>query len=83
MKNPAQSSQIGQVLTGDKMETAVSIGLSCNLLTDSMHLFLLSDAVVTAIPQLLTTMLDEACRRFDNIVKGGENFIPNRILFSG
>lgn len=60
-----------QVLTGDKMETAVSIGLSCNLLTDSMHLFLLSEMEVKSVPQMLKFMLDEARSHFDNKLRSG------------
>ncbi|CAM6101933.1 unnamed protein product [Calypogeia fissa] len=51
------------VLTGDKLETSVSVALSCNLLADSMHLFLLSDNVSKSVPQLLRSMLDEARRQ--------------------
>ncbi|KAL3683459.1 hypothetical protein R1sor_001481 [Riccia sorocarpa] len=51
------------VLTGDKLETSVSVGLTCNLLADSMHLFLISDSVQKSVPQMLRSMLDEAHRQ--------------------
>jgi len=61
----------GQILTGDKMETAVTISLSCNLLTDSMHLFLLPDVLGKSVGQLLRNMLDEARRHFDDKLTEG------------
>ncbi|XP_073386553.1 uncharacterized protein [Physcomitrium patens] len=54
------------VLTGDKIETAVTISLSCNLLADSMHLFFFPDALVKVVGQMLKNMLDEARHHFDN-----------------
>ncbi|XP_024528142.1 probable phospholipid-transporting ATPase IA [Selaginella moellendorffii] len=48
------------VLTGDKLETAVSIGLTSNLLVESIHMFLLSEKCCKSIPQMLTNMLEEA-----------------------
>jgi hypothetical protein len=67
----------GQVLTGDKLETAVSIGLSCNLLADSMHLFLLSESVTTSVPQLLRTMLREAENNYSVKLIPGKSFESN------
>ncbi|KAI5067311.1 hypothetical protein GOP47_0017839, partial [Adiantum capillus-veneris] len=51
------------VLTGDKLETAVAIGLACKLLVDSMHLFLLCESALNSVPQMLHNMLDEARQR--------------------
>lgn len=56
------------MLTGDKMETAVTISLSCNLLADSMHLFLLPDVLGKFVGQMLRNMLEEARRHFDDKV---------------
>lgn len=69
----------GQVLTGDKMETAVTISLSCNLLADSMHLFLLPDVLGKSVGQLLCNMLDEARRHFDDkLAEGQYRRIPSK-----
>ncbi|KAL2613361.1 hypothetical protein R1flu_025053 [Riccia fluitans] len=59
------------VLTGDKLETSVSVGLACNLLADSMHLFLISDSVQKSVPQMLRSMLDEARRQQRSKMRNG------------
>jgi magnesium-transporting ATPase (P-type) len=44
------------VLTGDKMETAVNIGFSCNLLTDETNLVYLIDEKMTVNSTFLLTL---------------------------
>jgi magnesium-transporting ATPase (P-type) len=63
-----------QVLTGDKLETSISVALSCNLLADSMHLFLLAENVSKSVPQLLRSMLDEARRQHNAKLESGKTW---------
>ncbi|KAG0624510.1 hypothetical protein M758_3G253200 [Ceratodon purpureus] len=64
------------VLTGDKLETAVSIGLSCNLLAESMHLFLLSESIAHVGSESSTMAI---------VIEGASVGIaleePNRLVF--
>ncbi|GBG78308.1 hypothetical protein CBR_g26338 [Chara braunii] len=48
------------LLTGDKLETAVSIALSSNVLRSSVHLFLITDDLANDANKLLQGMLHEA-----------------------
>ncbi|KAJ3354917.1 hypothetical protein HDU83_004325 [Entophlyctis luteolus] len=43
------------VLTGDKMETAINIGLSCNLLTRNMNLILIRGSIENSIHEAAST----------------------------
>ncbi|CAG7832941.1 unnamed protein product [Allacma fusca] len=47
------------VLTGDKQETAINIGRSCNLIKDDMQLFIINQSSINATYELINTYLDK------------------------
>ena len=72
------------------METALTISLSCNLLADSMHLFLLPDVLSKFVGQMLRSMLEEARRHFDDKLNteawshsGGSRYSDMAVVIEG
>lgn len=47
------------VLTGDKQETAIEIGKSCNLITDEMDMLVLSSDTQADFDRLLNSKIDQ------------------------
>ncbi|KAI5696260.1 hypothetical protein M8J75_010504 [Diaphorina citri] len=58
------------VLTGDKQETAINIGYSCELLNDDMELLIVEGTTSAEVSNELRTMRDKIRAKFDNTANG-------------